>query len=260
MMKLVKTLFALALFGLLTAVSGGDLAQIIKQGKLRVAVTDTASAPFMTLNEKKEYQGFELDLIKTCAQTLGVKLEIVPFNSYDELVTALTEDKADIAISQLSRTPQRILKVDFTQPYAKLHLTLLVNRQAMLQMQKNETLDSYLRHYNGPLMVEKDSSYVAAAKTLFPSAEVICFDNMGELEKLIEKRQLIAYLSNQSTIRSLMQNHTGSYVFYQRVIMEDTTDNICIALQPNCPRLLFFLNCFLEDNANRINSILKTAL
>jgi len=260
MLNLSKILFSLLLFGAMLTAPAAELAHILKAGKLRVAVMDTASPPFMTLNKQKEYQGFEFDLISECAGTMGVKLELVPVDSYDGLVTALTEDKADVAMSQLSRTNKRTLKADFTQPYAKLHYALLVNRQEMLLLQKNETLDSYLRHYDGPLMVERDSSHVSEAKTLFPKAKTIRFENLDEVKKLIETRKLMAYFSDQVTIRALMKNHTGSYVFYQRVILEDTTDNICIALQPNCPRLKFYLNCFLEEYQNRINSILRSAL
>jgi len=260
MLNPLKILFLLLLFGTLLTAPAGELAQILKAGKLRVAVTDTGTPPFMTLNKQKEYQGFELDLISECARSMGVKLELVPVDGYDGLVTALTEDKADVAISYLSRIFPRILKVDFTQAYVKLHLALLVNRQEMLKMQKNESIEGYLRHYDGPLVVQKVTCRIEQVKAFFPKAQLIFVEERSEVEELIKKRKLIAFFDDQIVIRSLMQRDAGTSLFYQRIILEDTTDNFCIALQPNCPRLQFYLNCFLEEHQNRINSILKHVL
>lgn len=260
MLHFSKSLFSLLFVGILLTSSAGDLEQILQAGKLRVAVTDTATPPFMILNEQKEYVGFELDLVKSCAETMGVKLELVPVDSYDGLVTALTEDKADIALSYLSRIPQRILQVDFSQPYVKLHLSLLINKSEILKMQRRETLDNYLRHYDGPLVLQNFTCRIEQVKVLFPNAQLIFVEDRSEVEKMMKERKLVAYFDDQVAIRSLMQGEAGSRLFYQRVILEDTTDNFCIAIQPRCPRLQFFLNCFLEERLNQINSILKPVL
>jgi len=258
MLSSAKTIFSLVLFGLLLTVSAGDLAEIIKAGKLRAAITDTETPPFMTRNRQNEYHGFELDLLKLCAETMGVKLELVPVDSFDGLVTALTEDKADIAMSELSLTLPRILQVDFSQPYVKLPLALLVNRKEMLRMRKNESLDNFLRHYDGPLMLPRATCRIEQVKAIFPKAQLIFSKNRGEVENLIRQRKLVAYFDDPIIIRSMMQTDVGSHLFYQRVILEDTVDDVCIALQPNCPRLKFYLDRFLEQYMHRINNVMKS--
>ncbi len=237
-----------------------DLEEIIKTGKMRVAVLDTQTPPFMSRDINGNFQGFELDFLQECCDELGVTLELRPTERYSDLVKMVEDGEADLAMSHLSRTPKRIMQVAFTNPYAELHLALLLNRQAILIRRGQRNWEEYIRNYDGPLVVDQHSSHLAEAQKYFPHAKLVRVNNMAEVENLMTTNRLVAYLDDQTSIRSLMQRYHGSQVYFQRVILEDTVDRIAIAMPSNSPKLQAWLNSMLEQNQHIIRRIIRNSL
>lgn len=110
--------------------SPGDLiSEIKKRGKLIVAQVGAEQPPFFwkknTGGGDEEWVGYEIDLARTIADRLGVKLEFLRLgDDYNEVCRVVGEGKADIGISNLSDTEARRTMVDFTKPY-------IVSRVAM---------------------------------------------------------------------------------------------------------------------------------
>ncbi|WP_457093271.1 transporter substrate-binding domain-containing protein [Microvirga sp. P5_D2] len=111
---------SVALFGSAHAQSTDD---IVKRGKLLVAI-DTTYAPFGTINEKMEPDGFEVELAKQMASALGVTAEIVSVNTANRIPVLLT-NKADITLSTLAITPQRAAQVMFSIPYSGVKFQII---------------------------------------------------------------------------------------------------------------------------------------
>ncbi|MBL5772137.1 amino acid ABC transporter substrate-binding protein [Heyndrickxia sporothermodurans] len=72
--------------------------------------------PFNFLNDKKEYEGFDVDISNEMAKRLGVKTEFVA-TKWESLIGGLKSDKFDIIIGQMTVTDERKKSVDFTDPY-----------------------------------------------------------------------------------------------------------------------------------------------
>lgn len=62
------------------------------------------------------YQGADMELARTIAQKMGVKLEIVPMD-FTEVLNAVRDGKCDLAISGLSFTPSRAAMVEMSKGY-----------------------------------------------------------------------------------------------------------------------------------------------
>ncbi len=69
--------------------------------------TTSGYAPFVSLNEKGDYEGFDIDLANLLAQKLGKKLVIKDFGSMPSLMLALKQDKVDALIWAISITDDR---------------------------------------------------------------------------------------------------------------------------------------------------------
>ncbi|WP_454703037.1 transporter substrate-binding domain-containing protein [Agrobacterium burrii] len=114
---------AYSMFGVANAQSIEDITQ---RGKLLVAI-DTTYAPFGTVNENMQPDGFEVELAKQMAAALGVTAEIVPVNTANRIPVLLT-NKADITLSTLTITPQRAAQVMFSIPYAGVKFQIIAEK------------------------------------------------------------------------------------------------------------------------------------
>ena len=78
--------------------------------------TEATYAPFEYLDDKNEFQGFDIDLARAvCAQ---VKLECSFHNqAFDSLIPSLKFRRYDAAIAAMDVTPERAAQVDFSDIY-----------------------------------------------------------------------------------------------------------------------------------------------
>ena len=93
-------------------------------GVLTVGI-EPAFPPFEFLAENGELQGFDVDLMKTVGERMGVdvKFESLPF---DGLIAALQAESIDAAISGMTNTEERSQVVDFSRPYIEAGLAIAV--------------------------------------------------------------------------------------------------------------------------------------
>lgn len=96
---------------LLSATSTGLLAQ----DTLTVGA-NIGNVPWEFQNESGDIVGFEVDLVKAVAESLGVEVDIqnIPFNG---LFSAVQSGRIDIATSSITITNERLQSVSFAQPY-----------------------------------------------------------------------------------------------------------------------------------------------
>ena len=93
--------------------------------KLRVGST-IDFAPFEFQDEtQKEYQGFDMDLIRAIGKEMGKEVEINNIG-FDGLIPALEAKNVDVIISGMTITEERKGKVAFSDPYYQSGLTIVV--------------------------------------------------------------------------------------------------------------------------------------
>ena len=100
-----------------------DLAAIRKRGTLRVLTRNTSTTYFL---HRGEELGFEYELVREFAKTLGVRLEMVIPPSREGLMTYLREGKGDLIAAGLAVTPERRQEFAFTAPYNRVSELLIV--------------------------------------------------------------------------------------------------------------------------------------
>jgi polar amino acid transport system substrate-binding protein len=101
---------------------------ILKKGVVRIA-TPLDVPPFGSQNEKREPEGFDIELAGMVAKSLGVKLEMQQVTGANRIPFLLT-NKVDIVISVMGLTPERAKQVMFSAPYADTQLAVFGPKSA----------------------------------------------------------------------------------------------------------------------------------
>jgi membrane-bound lytic murein transglycosylase F len=100
-----------------------DLEEIKKRKVLRILTRNTATTYFIY---KGEQLGFEYELAKEFAKTLGVRLEVVIPPTREALLEYLAAGRGDLIAAGMTRTPEREKRFAFTTPYQYVSELLVV--------------------------------------------------------------------------------------------------------------------------------------
>lgn len=104
---------ALAAGGALPA-GARPLDQVLSTKRLRAGINPTLP-PFGTFNERNQIDGFDADIAREIARRMNVELEIVQVGSPDR-IPFLQADRIDIVLGAITRTIERAMVIDYTQP------------------------------------------------------------------------------------------------------------------------------------------------
>jgi len=103
------------------AVSGSLQAEILIVG------CDQHLKPFVFSDEQGNYTGFDIDVWREIAGSVGLKFELLPM-AFTELLPALQDGRIDAALGALSITAAREKSIDFSYPYYDAGLILMVKK------------------------------------------------------------------------------------------------------------------------------------
>ena len=128
-----KKLAAIGLgLGLLAMATQGvfadQLADIRARGKIQVAV-DTGNPPFAMMDADFKPTGSEIETAQLLAKDLGVEIEFMTVPTSGR-IPFLVSGKADIVVSTLSITKERLEVVDFSIPYSETTIIVAAAKEA----------------------------------------------------------------------------------------------------------------------------------
>lgn len=113
------------------AESSQDKLTTIKKEKVIKVATSPDYAPFgfhTDIKGKDEIVGADIDLVNSIAKKMGVKVKWLDM-SFNSVLAAAKEGKADIAVSAISVTPERKKSFDFTDEYYVSPQVVLINKK-----------------------------------------------------------------------------------------------------------------------------------
>src|SRR5689334_13724746 len=155
---------------------------ILKKGVVRIA-TPLDVPPFGSQNEKREPEGFDIELAGMVAKALGVKLEMQQVTGANRIPFLLT-NKVDIVISVMGLTPERAKQIMFTSPYADTQLA--VYGPKALAVSSADMLGSY------KIAATKGSTMEIGLSAMNPKAQIMRTED--------DATSATAYLSGQTEL------------------------------------------------------------
>jgi glutamine transport system substrate-binding protein len=166
--------FVLAMVCVLGLVSGcgSDKKAAEPQKTLKVG-TEPTFAPFEFQKEgSKDFDGFDMDLIRAIGKKLNMKVEIQNMG-FDALIPALNAGNIDASIAGMSITPERQKAIDFSTPYYKSGLVVVVNKD-------NNAVKS-INDLNGKKIAVQIGTTGADKAGKVPGAKVTAFNTNAEV-------------------------------------------------------------------------------
>lgn len=230
--------------------AASELSAIIARGKLVVAMYSQDRPPFFYKDEQGRLVGSDVVLAQDMAKQLGVTVEFDrSAQSFDEVVNIVAQGKADIAVSKLSVTLPRALKVRFTEPYIVLKQALIINRtQLALTKRENQDIIQVVNKLHSRIGIMSGTSYVGFAKQLFPDAELVTYTDMETMMRDVAEGNLLAVLYDENEIKKYIFEKPERSIDLKISILEEKEDLIAIAVAPQNTQLLYWMNLYLKLN------------
>jgi len=127
MKKVFMLLMAMVMVVMMAGCGGGEKKAAQAPKVLKVG-TEPTFAPFEFQKEgSKEFDGFDMDLIRAIGKQLNMKVEILNMG-FDALIPAINAGNIDLAIAGMSITPDRQKAVDMSDPYYVSGLVVVVGK------------------------------------------------------------------------------------------------------------------------------------
>lgn len=163
--------------------STGDLAEMKKRGSIRMLTRNNAVSYFLHQGNQR---GFDYELVRMFAKEQGLRLDVIVPADASELLPWLTEGRGDIIAAQLSDTPERREKIDFSEPY-------LLAEEVLVQPAGEPAIASLAELKGKTIHVRKSSSYRTTLDALAAEGGFTIVDAPEEKET----EQLIAMVGRK---------------------------------------------------------------
>lgn len=214
------------------------LNKVITNNELRVCF-EAGYMPFEMKAKNGDYMGFDIDIAKNLAKSMGVKH--TPVNTaWDGIIPALLTDKCDILIGGMTITSQRNLKVNFADTY------IVVGQSLLIKPSLAGVINSY-KDLNDPkytVAAKLGTTGEISAKKLIPKATIQLFES--EAEGALE----VANGNADALVYDFPSNAIFSSQNKDRVVHLDkafTYEPLGWAIRKGDPDFLNYLNTYLRQ-------------
>jgi len=218
----VNLAFVLALLVLLPTTAAAqapllpDIQRLVDTGTLVVALESRDLDPLLFRDAKGRLSGFDIDLAGALAHALGVKLDLRPHvKSPDEVVALVARGEADIAVSFLSRTPDRAKHVLFSRPYITQRKAVLISRTRALHWRSRcptsgEVVD--LARKSGQVGVQSETAMAERMQELDPKTKIKKLDTLDQLFDAVRKGDIVMAVAGEIPFRRLLRDNPAAAI------------------------------------------------
>ena len=206
---------------------GGDKkAPAVQAPKVLKVGTEPTFAPFEFQKEgSKEFDGFDMDLIRAIGKQLNMKVEILNMG-FDALIPAINAGNIDVAIAGMSITPDRQKAVDMSDPYYVSGLVVVVGKDNAAVKSVNDLNDKGIAVQIGTTGAER------AAKV--PGAKVKNFNTNSEVFLELKNKGVEAVIIDKPVAEYFLA--TGGGKDYAKIVGDTMeAESYGISLKKNSP-------------------------
>lgn len=166
------------------------LQQVVEKNRLRVGFS--TFVPWAMKDKQGAFTGFEIEVAQRLAEDMGVEVQFVP-TKWSGIIPALLTGKFDIIIGGMGITPERNIKVNFSDPYEFSGMSLVANRSLAGDI---EGLEGFNRA-DMTIVARIGTTAAAAARKHLPNAQILLFDDEGQALQEVLNKRAAAMVSSQ---------------------------------------------------------------
>ncbi|EJW17817.1 transporter substrate-binding domain-containing protein [Paenibacillus alvei] len=219
--------------------SANALEQIKKSGKIKIGLMGTY-APYNFINDKREVDGFDADIAKAVAKHIGVEVEFIT-GEFSGLIEGLQKDKYDALVSQVTITDDRKQKMDFSTPYVKNAVNVIV-KSDNTSIQK---IEDFKDKKIGVGLGTNDEKYLRdVAMPKVGKFEIATYNDVITSLQDLNVGRIDATINNVFALKPLIEKNHFDVKAVGEPIKEDVAG---IAIRKNNPELLAAINKALEE-------------
>ncbi len=215
---------------------GSAIEKILRSGKLKVGMA--TFVPWAMQSKTGEWVGFEIDVAKRLAKDMGVKIEFIP-TKWEGLIPSLLTGKFDLIIAGMMGTPQRALKINFTQPYDFTGTQICIHKKYADKIKKPLDL-------NDPAYIVLSRVGVTAAETakkLLPKAKKRLFSDNGSMVQELLNGKATAIINSLPEPSQLVAKNPETLILIEGTL---TREPISMGVRKGDPDTLAYLNNWIE--------------
>jgi len=189
--------------------SANLLAQIQQRGSIQIG-TEGTYAPFSFHGGTgNALTGFDVDLAQAVAQQLGVKADFVE-TPWDGMLAGLNDKRFDTVANEVSITPARQQKYDFSTPYITSESVLIVRKD-------NTTIHTFADLKGKSDAQSLDSNF--AKKAQQEGAQLVDVQGFNDAIQLIESGRAAATVNDKLSFLTFLKEHPNAPL---KIVATDT--------------------------------------
>jgi polar amino acid transport system substrate-binding protein len=208
---------------------------------LRVGVT--TNAPPLIYRQGGRIVGLEADFAKALASYLGKSLRFVELK-WEDQIPALLENRIDIIMSGMTRTPLREVRIAFTTPYFKSGQMALIRREDAARFSTG--FFSFIT--SSAIGVIKDTTAEYFVETRYASVKKKTFSNSQFAVKALIDKDIDVFIHDAPIILYLASENENNGLTALFALL--TNENLAWGVRKDNIELLKSADSFLQNPAN----------
>ncbi|MDI1311206.1 transporter substrate-binding domain-containing protein [Prosthecobacter sp.] len=164
--------------------------------------TDATYPPFEFVDAKGQISGVDIEVGREIGKALGREVEFRNIN-FDGLVTALRTGSVDLVISSMTATPERRQSIDFSEPYVKTGLAVLVANNSTVQSAAD------LKAPGRKVVVRLGTTGESWARENLKDAKIIALDADVSCVMEVVNASVDAWIYDQLSIMNYQSKYAG---------------------------------------------------
>jgi polar amino acid transport system substrate-binding protein len=217
-------------------VGNSTIEKVLRSGKLRVGMS--TFVPWAMQSKTGEWIGFEIDVARRLAQDMGVEIEFVP-TKWEGLIPSLLTGKFDLIIAGMMGTPQRALKINFSQPYDFTGTQICIHKDFADKVKK--PLDLNDPAYT--VLTRVGVTAVQTSKKFLPKAQQRLFSDDGSMVQELLNGKATAIINSLPQPAQLVAKNPETLVLIEGTL---TKEPISIGVRKGDPDTLAYINNWIE--------------
>lgn len=209
--------------------------KIKKAGKLVIG-TSAAYPPYefhKEVNGKDAIVGFDIDIAKEIADSLGVELEIKDLQ-FDGLLAALNADVIDIVIAGMTPTEERKKSVEFSNIYYTATQSVVINKDSIHLIKVKENLNDKV------IGVQKGTIQEGIAKEIVNESQVKGLGKVSDIMLEIINGKVDAVIVESPVAKSYVQKNKNLYI--SDIVLDTGDSGSSIAIKKGNETLVEIIN------------------